>query len=148
MSETCDNGPSSFDRAVLTTRVAQPADIDELGHVNNAAYVHWIQDAAVSHWTDIARGPLYDRYYWVCLRHEIDYREPILPGETAEVRTWLGRRSGPRFDRLTDIRKPGSVRGSVKALTTWVLLDKVTSRPQRVSDAILTAFGLDPASYD
>ena len=30
--------------------VAQPADIDELGHVNNAVWVRWIQEVAVAHW--------------------------------------------------------------------------------------------------
>ena len=28
---------------------AQDADIDELGHVNNAVWVNWIQDIATSH---------------------------------------------------------------------------------------------------
>ena len=31
-----------------------PADIDELGHVNNAVWVRWIQDVAVGHWIDVA----------------------------------------------------------------------------------------------
>jgi acyl-CoA thioester hydrolase len=29
---------------------ASPDDIDELGHVNNAAWVRWIQDVAIAHW--------------------------------------------------------------------------------------------------
>ena len=29
---------------------ASPTDIDELGHVNNAAWVRWIQDMATAHW--------------------------------------------------------------------------------------------------
>ena len=33
---------------------AQPADIDELGHVNNAAWVRWIQDMATAHWSAVA----------------------------------------------------------------------------------------------
>jgi acyl-CoA thioester hydrolase len=30
-------------------------DIDELGHVNNAVWVTWIQDASVAHWLQAAR---------------------------------------------------------------------------------------------
>jgi acyl-CoA thioesterase FadM len=26
------------------------ADIDELGHINNAVWVRWIQDRATAHW--------------------------------------------------------------------------------------------------
>ena len=45
-------GCLSFDTACRSERVAQPEDIDELGHVNNAVYVRWIQDAAVGHGGD------------------------------------------------------------------------------------------------
>ena len=33
---------------------AAPDDIDELGHVNNAAWVRWIQDMATAHWEAVA----------------------------------------------------------------------------------------------
>ena len=33
---------------------ASPEHIDELGHVNNAVWVSWIQDIAVAHWNAIA----------------------------------------------------------------------------------------------
>ena len=36
------------------TFTARPADIDELGHVNNAVWVKWVQDIAVAHWQAIA----------------------------------------------------------------------------------------------
>ena len=35
-------------------KTATDADIDELGHVNNAVWVKWIQDIAVAHWAAIA----------------------------------------------------------------------------------------------
>ncbi|MGF1456215.1 MAG: acyl-CoA thioesterase [Alphaproteobacteria bacterium] len=140
-------GASSFETAFFLTRTARPEDCDELGHVNNAVYVQWIQDIATAHWFSVAPGPMRDDHVWVCLRHEIDYREPILPGDRVEMRTWLGRRTGPRFDRYTDIRKPGSVKGSVKALTTWVMITRATGRPRRVGDDVLAAFGLDPADH-
>ena len=33
---------------------ASPEDIDELGHVNNAVWVRWIQDMATAHWSATA----------------------------------------------------------------------------------------------
>ncbi len=137
-------GAMSFETAFLTTRTAQPHDCDELGHVNNAVYVQWIQEAATTHWFTVASGPMAQDHVWICLRHEIDYREPVLPGDGVDVRTWLGRRAGPRFDRFTDIRKPGASRFSVSALTTWVMIVKATGRPRRVGDDVMEAFGLDP----
>ena len=52
--------------------VAAPEHIDELGHVNNAVWVQWIQQVAVAHWEAIAPAEHKDAYYWVIVRHEID----------------------------------------------------------------------------
>ena len=35
--------------------IASAADIDELGHVNNAVWVWWVQDLATAHWAAAAR---------------------------------------------------------------------------------------------
>jgi acyl-CoA thioester hydrolase len=137
-------GAQSFETAVLTRRRAEPGDIDELGHVNNAVYVRWVQDAAVAHWMAVAPPALRDTRIWVCLRHEIDYREEVKEGEEVEIRTWLADGpSGARFDRHVDIRKTGAKRFSARALTTWVMLDRETGRPQRVGRDVMEAFGLD-----
>ena len=36
------------------TFTAGPEHIDELGHVNNAVWVQWIQQVAVAHWDAVA----------------------------------------------------------------------------------------------
>lgn len=134
-----------FDSAFVATHVARPEDCDELGHVNNAVYVQWLQDMATRHWFHVAPPEMAERFIWVCLRHEIDYREQVLPGEEVILRTWLGPRHGPRFDRYTDIRKADARKPSVQARTTWVMLDRETRRPRRVGDDVLAIFGLDEA---
>ena len=116
------------------------ADFDILGHVNNVVYLRWVQDIAVAHWEHIASEQFKTDYVWVALRHEIDYRDPILPGETAEGRTWLGRADGARFERFVDIRKPGAKRPSAQSLTQWCLLNANTRRPLRVTQDILDCF--------
>ena len=140
-------GPHDYDSARLTTRTARADEIDALGHVNNAVYVRWVQDAGVEHWLAEAPAELKARVHWVCLRHEVDYREPVLEGESVEVRTWLGRARGPRFDRHVDVRKPGGARFSCRAVTTWALVDAKTGRPLRVTNDILVNFGLDPQAH-
>jgi len=60
---------------------AVPSDIDELGHVNNAVWVRWIQDMATSHWQAVASPEHIAAYIWVVTRHEIDYRGNIAAGE-------------------------------------------------------------------
>ena len=73
---------------------------------------------------------------------KIDYRDPILPGDTVEARTWLGKARGPRFDRYVDIRKPDAARASASALTTWCMIDAKTMRPKKVGVDVLNAFNV------
>jgi acyl-CoA thioester hydrolase len=115
------------------------ADFDENGHVNNVVYVRWVQDMATAHWRSRASDEDQARWAWVVLRHEIDYRRPLLPGETAAARTWVGARSGPRFIRYVRIDGPdGEV--CAQAVSDWCLLDIQTRRPTRVPDALVVAF--------
>ena len=79
---------------------ATEADIDELGHVNNAVWVKWIQDIAVAHWNTIATPEQRDAMIWVVTRHEIDYRGNVSAGETVTAETWVSDPpQGARFDR-------------------------------------------------
>lgn len=115
------------------------ADIDELGHVNNAVYVRWIQDMATSHWRAVARAEDVDRYVWVVTRHEIDYRRATRLGETLTARTWVGEPQGARFDRFVEILGPdGSVR--VAARTVWALVELSSMRPMRIQPEVAAPF--------
>ena len=124
-----------FERAITP----QPADIDELGHVNNAVYVRWIQDIATAHWRAVARAADVDRYVWVVTRHEIDYRRASKLGEALTARTWVGEPQGARFDRFVEIvGADGRVR--VSARTVWALVDLATMRPIRIQPEVAAPF--------
>ena len=47
---------------------AAPEHIDELGHVNNAVWVQWIQTIAVAHWHSVCDPAHHDAYFWVVVR--------------------------------------------------------------------------------
>ena len=119
---------------------AGPGDIDELGHVNNAVWVRWIQDIAVAHWDAVAPAEHKHAYVWVVTRHEIDYLRAVLPGETVTGRTWVGEApKGARFDRHVEyVGEDGKVR--VRAKTTWAILDKNSGRPLRVPAEVAAPF--------
>jgi acyl-CoA thioester hydrolase len=115
------------------------ADIDELGHVNNAVYVRWIQNVATAHWQAVARPEDRDRFVWVVSRHEIDYLRATLQGETVTLTTWVGTPKGARFDRFVEISgADGRVR--VRALTIWALIDTMTGRAIRVPAELAAPF--------
>lgn len=119
---------------------AAPDDIDELGHVNNAVWVRWIQDVAVSHWAAAAAPEHRDAYVWVVTRHEIDYRGNVSAGETVMAETWVpDPPKGARFDR--HMRFTGADgRVKVEAVSTWAMLDRATGRLVRVRPEIAAPF--------
>lgn len=119
---------------------ARSADIDELGHVNNAVWVRWIQDLAVAHWAAVAPPEQQAAFVWVVTRHEIDYRGNVAQGETVTGETWVPQAPrGARFDRhFRFVGSDGRVR--VEGVTTWALLDRATGRPSRVRPEIAAPF--------
>lgn len=119
---------------------AGPGDIDELGHVNNAVWVRWIQDVAVAHWTAVAPPEHRDAYVWVVTRHEIDYRGNVAAGETVTAETWVpDPPRGARFDRhMRFLDADGRVK--VEAKSTWALLDRASGRLLRVPAEVAAPF--------
>ncbi|MFM7027051.1 MAG: acyl-CoA thioesterase [Chakrabartia sp.] len=127
---------AAFERLI----VPQPDDIDELGHVNNAVWVRWVQDMATAHWAAIARPEDQAAYIWVVVRHEIDYLGNVGPGEAVTARTWISDKpKGARFDRnVTFATAEGKI--IVRAKTTWAMIDKASGRIARVRDEIAAPF--------
>src|SRR6187551_1810779 len=106
-----------MDRPIFTHRIVAPSDaIDELGHVNNAVWVQWIQEVALAHWYSIADPRHQDDYIWVVVRHEIDYLRAAFEGEVLTGRTWVGEApKGARFDRHMEfVGEDGNVRSSTR----------------------------------
>lgn len=126
-------------RYELTIRVTD-ADIDRQGHVNNVAFVRYIQDAAAAHWTTIAPDSIRDAFSWVVRRHEIEYLKPAFPGEELVAHTWVGEPSGATWERLTEVYRTGDDRPLVTARTIWVLLDAATGRPRRIDSRLIASF--------
>jgi acyl-CoA thioester hydrolase len=126
---------------VFELRITAAADdIDELGHVNNAVWVRWIQDMATAHWEAGAPQAHRDAFIWVVNRHEIDYLRGVGPGETVTGRTWvIGAPRGARFDRHVEfVGDDGKAR--VRAKTTWAILDRATGRPLRIPKEVAAPF--------
>lgn len=125
-----------FEHAVT----ARAEHIDELGHVNNAVWVQWIQEVALAHWYNVADPGHQDDYIWVVVRHEIDYLRAVFEGETVTGRTWVGEApKGARFDRHMEfVGEDGKVR--VRAITQWAIIDKAAGRPIRVPPEVVAPF--------
>jgi acyl-CoA thioester hydrolase len=117
-----------------------PADIDELGHVNNAVWVRWIQDMATAHWNAVAAPAHVAAYVWVVVRHEIDYLGNVGAGDRVTARTWISDApKGARFDRNVEFANDAG-KVVVRAKTTWALIDRMTGRIARVPQEVAAPF--------
>ena len=117
-----------------------PEHIDELGHVNNVVYVQFMQDVADKHWNHFVPKELNEGIIWVVRRHEIDYLNSALLGDELLVRTWTGEHSTVSWDRHYEIIRIADQKKIIEAKSIWVLLDKLTGRPKRISTSVLKIF--------
>lgn len=127
------------------TIAAEPADIDELGHVSNQVYLRWVLDIAVAHSTALGwDGAAYRQLGagWVVRRHELDYLAQVLVGDVIAIETWVEDMKGVSCVRRTSLRR-GSVEVS-RAATTWAFIDFTTGRPRKIPDEIRALFTADP----
>ena len=118
-----------------------PEDIDFMGHVNNARYLGWVQDAVLSHWRKLAPADEVASKAWVALKHEITYRKPAFLQDDVIARTVLEKVAGARAFYRTVIERGEDVLAEVQS--AWCCIDAKTLRPARISREIAeTHFGL------
>jgi acyl-CoA thioester hydrolase len=116
----------------------QPDDIDEQGHVNNVVYLQWIQDVAIAHWVSRAPEDIRRMFGWWVSRHEIDYKLPAFAGEEITSTTWVGDWKAVTCERHTEIRRGDDL--LVRAKTVWVMIDRETTKPARITSDIRERF--------
>ena len=131
-----DAAPDRFELPCTIT----PADIDELGHVNNVVYLRWVQDVAIAHWQAAATPEQQAALAWVALRHEIDYKHPALPGDGIIASTWVGAAEAVRFERYVEIFRARDRRLLARARTVWCPIGRATGRVTRVDEAVRRVF--------
>lgn len=117
----------------------EKSDIDAQGHVNNVAYVRWIQDVAVAHWLSVTTEEIRKRFTWVLTRHEIDFKKQTFAGEEVTITTWVGEPTRVSWERFTEIRRGADL--MVKARSVWCLIDRKTLRPARIGEDFKRRFG-------
>jgi len=117
------------------------SEIDEQNHVNNVAYVKWIQDVAVAHWFSATTEAQREKFTWIVVRHEIDYKNQAFENEEITATTWVGEPTRISWERLTEITRGESL--LVKARSVWCLIDRETSKPTRITIELKELFEME-----
>jgi acyl-CoA thioester hydrolase len=118
--------------------------VDENDHVNNVAYVQWMQDAAVRH-ADATGGTAATREEgatWVARSHHVEYLRPAFAGDLLEVRTWIAdmRRAASKR-RYRFVRQADGVE-IARGATDWVFVDAATGRPRAIPETVTAVFDI------
>jgi acyl-CoA thioester hydrolase len=119
-----------------------PADIDFMGHVNNASYLKWVQEAVLSHWRNLAPADAVAAHLWVALKHEITYRKPAFLDDEVIATVVLEKVQGAQAFYETVIRRGEEILAEVKS--RWCCVDAATLRPVRVARDLVDRFLGDP----
>ena len=115
-----------------------PSDIDFMGHVNNARYLNWVQEAVLAHWRKLAPADEVASKAWVALKHEITYRKPAFLEDDVIARTVLESIKGARAFYSTVIHRGEEVLAEVKS--SWCCIDAETLRPARIGEEVSRFF--------
>ncbi|QPC84321.1 acyl-CoA thioesterase [Phototrophicus methaneseepsis] len=117
-------------------------DLDTAGHMNNACYLEYFEDAAA----EFARPygwpiqRMIEAGFGMVLRHmHIQYLQPALLDEEIEVATWFSGLHSFRVNRhftMTRIRDGALL---ARATSLWVCIDLATKRPMRAPKAYVEA---------
>ncbi len=113
----------------------QERDIDVLNHVNNVVYLQWVNDISEIHWAILSNEEINSKYFWVAIRHEIDYINQAVLGEEITIYTWIGKTGGVRSVRNVHIYRNETLLAKTK--TTWCLVEKKTNKPTIIQQDIL-----------
>ncbi len=109
------------------------SDVDLLGHVNNVAYLDYLQEARVAFISRLFDGREVE-WKHVIVRHEIDYRRPLyLSAAPAVVEIWVSRVGGASYTfqyRVLDEQD----RVCAMATTVMAYFDAATESAVRIPD--------------
>ena len=114
-------------------------DCDPMGHVNNAVYLTYLEQARFAHWRhlwglDFEHLPN-GRPGVILARVEIDYRAPAKYGDALEIRIFLEKIGRTSFTYAYDIIDQAA-RTIANARTVQVMYDYNASHPIPVPDDI------------
>ena len=137
--------------AIYRYDITVPASaIDENGHLNNVAYVQWMQDVAIAHANHTACTKETNAVgaTWVVRAHRVEYLKPAFEGEKIVVLTWITNIRKVRSQRKYSFFRPLDRAVLATGETDWVFVNAQTGRPLSIPSAVASAFELVTDAVD
>jgi acyl-CoA thioester hydrolase len=115
--------------AFVHTETVRFRDVDALGHVNNAVYLTYLEQARIAFLAPLGA----DQTAMILARAEIDFRAQVAVGDEVEIEVRPVRVGTKSFELAYTLRVRGTV--AAEAKTVLVAFDYATGRPVDVPDA-------------
>tara|TARA_B110000008_G_scaffold141380_1_gene143076 strand:- start:524 stop:913 length:390 start_codon:yes stop_codon:yes gene_type:complete len=115
-------------------------DLDDLNHVNNVIYIHWVQEIAKKHWKSLVSNEIIKNYFWILLEHQIKYLSPAFLNDKIRLKTYIEKTDGVKSNRIVEIYNKDTKKLLVTSKTTWCLINANTGKPNRITEEIKKAF--------
>ena len=130
---------------IYRLEITVPAEVvDRNRHVNNVAYVQWMQDAALQHSAAAGCTRMTEALgaTWVARMHRIEYLSPAFAGDAITILTWVA-----DFRKVRSLRRYRFIRAADQRVlaqgeTDWVFIDRSTGRPRAIPAEIADLFEL------
>ena len=121
--------------AITWQRRVEWRDVDPFGHLNNAVYLSYTQEAAneaglaygVSHASSSEAG-----LGWALKRSRIEYLRPALLAEMVQIKTWLTSLRQASAVRFYSITRDSDGEQLARAESHWLTVDLDSGKPRRL----------------
>ena len=118
-------------------------DCDPLGHVNNAVYLTYLEQARFALWRKLwglGQDTSSARPGVILARSEVDYKVPARYGDTLEIRLFVARLGRTSFTYSYEVADQAG-RIVAVATTVQVMYDYKTAKPVPIPDDIRAMHG-------
>lgn len=143
--------PQALDKRFYSrVHLVTEEEMDVNGHVNNLAYLRWMQDIAIHHARAVGSTDVNDREgtTWFVRSHHIDYKQPAYAGEEVRIITWIHDYRRSTSHRRYSVRRANDNVELARGETLWVYVDRKTGRPLPIPDDIKSLFTLVPVDEE
>src|SRR5438093_7018268 len=121
-------------------------DIDSLGHVNNAVYLTYMEEARTRYYMKTADRKRLEELDFIFASAKVDYRSPIEWGEVVVVRVWPTRIGTSSFTLRYEMRVTGDGRLVAEAGSVQVAYDYAAKKSTPIPAGFRRALEAELAS--
>ncbi|OGS51523.1 MAG: hypothetical protein A3K65_06955 [Euryarchaeota archaeon RBG_16_68_12] len=120
-------------------------DLDAMGHLNNAVYFTYMEQARTEYYLRVAKARRLGVIEFILASARCDFRSPVAFGETVALRVWPTRLGDSSFTLRYEMRMKEDGRLAAEGESVQVAYDYETKRSKPIPDYFRTALEAEMA---